>query len=155
MPAELSVAGASETGQRLLEGLEPDLKPRARPLRPWLVLRHEASKAATPRGSGAPSASPAALGLAALWSQEEAEVDALLASSPIPPARSKLPVLTEDLLSRYLGPSRPMAGLRALDLHNCGLRKIEGLSSLMGSLRVLGLTFNEITKIEGVRPRCG
>lgn len=65
--------------------------------------------------------------------------------------RPKLPSLSEDQLSRHLGPSRPLAGLTSLNLHNCGLKRVEGLSSLKDSLTSLVLTFNEIIRIEGVR----
>jgi hypothetical protein len=154
MPAAFVPAAAPETAQRMLEGLDPDLRSLARPLLPWLVLRHELSKsvAGAPKGSSssvAPSTASACFG--AVWSREEAEVTELLSSPPSLAPRTKLPVLSEDLLSRYLGPLRPMAGLTELNLHDCGLKKIEGLVSLRGSLRVLVLTFNEIARIEGVR----
>lgn len=145
-----------EAAQVTLEGLEPDLRPLARPMLLWLKLRNEASKAATaarPAGtlSGIGSASAYGSDFGSLWSQEAAEADILLASPPIPPARPKLLALSEEQLSLHLGPSRPLTGLRVLNLHNCGLKRIEGIASLRATLKVLVLTFNEIAKIEGVR----
>lgn len=58
----------------MIEGLEPDLRALARPMLPWLALRHEAAKA-TAGGGGSP------------WAEEEAEVGVLLASPPVPAPR--------------------------------------------------------------------
>ena len=73
-PASLTPAVA----QKMIEGLEPDLRMLARPMLPWLALRHEAAKAMTtgpPGGGGNP------------WADEEAEVNVLLASPPVPAPR--------------------------------------------------------------------
>ena len=157
-----------EASQAMLEGLEMDLRPLARPLLPWLALRHEAGRALAAaaaasgpmgnRGGGGgrgSSSSIAGGGFGANWAQEEAEVEALLSAAPLPTPRTKLPVLSEQLLGSFLGPGRPLAALVSLNLHNCGLRRIEGLAGLRDSLRELVLTYNEISRVEGVSELTG
>ena len=75
-PASLAPAVA----QKMIEGLEPDLRTLARPMLPWLALRHEAAKAlATVPPGGGGGRNP--------WTDEEAEVNVLLASPPVPAPR--------------------------------------------------------------------
>ena len=150
----------------MLEGLEMDLRPLARPLLPWLALRHEAGRALAAAatsgpagnrggGGGRGSSSIGGGGFGTNWAQEEAEVEALLLAAPLPTPRAKLPVLSEQLLGSFLGPGRPLAALVSLNLHNCGLRRIEGLAGLRDCLRELVLTYNEISRVEGVSELTG
>ncbi|KAG1679410.1 hypothetical protein FOA52_007701 [Chlamydomonas sp. UWO 241] len=121
----------------VLDGLEADLKALARPLAPWLASRHDAR---------------AAMGKAAevAWTTEASDVDSLLSAPPSLEPRAQLGAVSDDALCAHtrVGASQ-LSGLTYLNLHNCLLKKIEALSGLR-SLKVLVLTFNEITRIEGV-----
>ena len=55
----------------------------------------------------------------------------------------------------FLGPGRPLAALVSLNLHNRGLRRIEGPVGLRDNLRELVLTYNEISRVEGVSELTG
>ncbi|KAG2444570.1 hypothetical protein HXX76_001315 [Chlamydomonas incerta] len=138
MAADLqaSAAGAAGQGppnathQAILDSLDADIRPLARPMLGWLALQ----------------ADPSLLrqGLA----EEEEEAQRLVAAPPVLPVVAKLYKLTEEAISKSVG-GASLSGLTVLDLHNSGLRKMEALGSLR-QLQTLVLCYNELTRLEGL-----
>ncbi|GFH31828.1 uncharacterized protein HaLaN_30945, partial [Haematococcus lacustris] len=77
----------------------------------------------------------------------------LLQAAPQPPPRAKLDSMAAEALGRYLG-DQQLSGLTYLNLHGCGLRKLEGLG-LMPCLKTLCLSYNELVRLEGLSELTG
>jgi len=67
---------------------------------------------------------------------------------PFIPARTKVFMLSEELIKKHTG-TQNLAALTYLNLHGNAIRRIEGLQDLV-NLKTLVLSFNEIAKIEGL-----
>ncbi|KAG2449146.1 hypothetical protein HYH02_005893 [Chlamydomonas schloesseri] len=140
MAADLQAAAAGGSGpgggppnathQAILDSLDADIRPLARPMLGWLALQ----------------ADPALLrqGLMA----EEDEAQRLVAAPPALPPVAKMYKLTEEAITKCVG-GASLCGLTVLDLHNMGLRKMEALGSLR-QLQTLVLCYNELTRLEGL-----
>lgn len=136
----------------MLECLDPDTRRIARPLLPWLGFQLPSRG---PAGSALPGASAAAA--AAAWALEATEAEALIQRPPRPEARAKLYMVSDETLTKHVSPADPspsvsvpaLANLTYLNLHDCGLRRIEGLSGLR-EVRTLLLTFNELSRMENL-----
>ncbi|GFR51283.1 hypothetical protein Agub_g13641 [Astrephomene gubernaculifera] len=121
---------SSATHQAILDSLDADIRPLARPMLGWLALQ----------------ADPSLLrqGLCA----EEDEAQRLVAAPPLLQPVPKIYRLTEEAISKAVN-GMTLANVVRLDLHNSGLRKMEALSSLR-HLQVLVLCYNELTRLEGL-----
>ncbi|KAJ9527642.1 hypothetical protein QJQ45_025918 [Haematococcus lacustris] len=133
LEAELS----SSATQSILVGLDAELRPLARPLMAWLALHFDPSVAHRVAAS----------------SLEDHKVLELLQAAPQPPPRAKLDSMAAEALGRYLG-DQQLSGLTYLNLHGCGLRKLEGLG-LMPCLKTLCLSYNELVRLEGLSELTG
>ncbi|GLC71381.1 hypothetical protein PLESTF_001109300 [Pleodorina starrii] len=124
------MAQSSATHQAILDSLDADIRPLARPMLGWLALQ----------------ADPSLLrcGLAA----EEEEAQRLVAAPPSLQPATKTYRLTEEAISKAVG-GIPLATVVRLDLHNSGLRKMEALAGLR-HLQVLVLCYNELSRLEGL-----
>ncbi|GIL73909.1 hypothetical protein Vretimale_5145, partial [Volvox reticuliferus] len=124
------MAQSAATHQAILDSLDLDIRPLARPMLGWLALQ----------------ADPSLLrcGLAA----EEEEAQRLVASPPALQPSTKIHRLTDEAISKAVGGIQLVNVVR-LDLHNSGLRKMESLAGLR-HLQVLVLCYNELSRLEGL-----
>ncbi|GIL49189.1 hypothetical protein Vafri_5338 [Volvox africanus] len=124
------LAQSAATHQAILDSLDMDIRPLARPMLGWLALQ----------------ADPSLLrcGLAA----EEEEAQRLVASPPHLQPSNKIHRLTEEAISKAVGGIQ-LGNVVRLDLHNSGLRKMESLAGLR-HLQVLVLCYNELSRLEGL-----
>ena len=95
-----------------------------------------------------------------MTTMEDNEFEATMLRPPLISQRPKLTEgIKEQVLLRFCPPriaktqiatgASPLSGLVVLNLHACGVRKMEGFQSL-SNLRELILSFNEISKMEGL-----
>ncbi|GLI61365.1 hypothetical protein VaNZ11_003728 [Volvox africanus] len=124
------LAQSATTHQAILDSLDMDIRPLARPMLGWLALQ----------------ADPSLLrcGLAG----EEEEAQRLVASPPHLQPSNKIHRLTEEAISKAVGGIQ-LGNVVRLDLHNSGLRKMESLAGLR-HLQVLVLCYNELSRLEGL-----
>mmetsp|Transcript_34109 Transcript_34109/g.96662 ORF Transcript_34109/g.96662 Transcript_34109/m.96662 type:complete len:1474 (-) Transcript_34109:585-5006(-) len=124
----------SSDGQAVIDKLDFDLRPIARPLVPLLL--------SAAKGEFDQNGNP----IVKLTGNESGSE-----AASMPPEVSKKPemvMITPEGLKLHSG-TEGLTLLTFLDLHGSGIKKIDGLSSLV-ALRALVLSFNDIHKIEGL-----